>query len=47
MIILSFDVGIIHLAYCLFTKDETGKWKILEWNNIDLTDRDEIKCSVI
>jgi hypothetical protein len=51
-IILSFDVGVIHLAYCLITKKEfttiDGKkkldWEVLEWNNIDLTNRDEIKC---
>lgn len=42
-IILSFDVGIIHLAYCLFTK-ENNNWKILEWGNIDLTNRDDTKC---
>ena len=51
--ILSFDVGIIHLAYCYFTKKEytennkkVYKWEILDWSIIDLTDRDEIKCSV-
>ena len=51
-IILSFDVGLIHLAYCLMTKKEfvnsdgTKKidWDILDWNNIDLTNRDEQKC---
>lgn len=51
-IILSFDVGIIHLAYCLMTKKEFTKsdgtkkidWYILDWNNIDLTNRDEQKC---
>jgi hypothetical protein len=42
-IILSFDVGIIHLAYCLFMK-ENNNWKILEWGNIDLTNRNETKC---
>ena len=42
-IILSFDVGIVHLAYCLFTK-ENNNWKIIEWGNIDLTDRDYTKC---
>jgi len=42
-VILSFDVGIIHLAYCLFTK-ENDKWKIIDWNNIDLTDREFTKC---
>ena len=52
--ILSFDVGIIHLAYCLLTKKEyidisnnkSYKWEILDWANIDLTDRDELKCVV-
>jgi hypothetical protein len=51
-IILSFDVGVIHLAYCLMTKkvfvDLNGNkkvdWFILDWNNIDLTNRDEQKC---
>ena len=43
-IVLSFDVGIIHLAYCLFTK-ENNNWKILEWGNIDLTNREETKCN--
>jgi len=51
-IILSFDVGIIHLGYCLMTKKEFTKldgsksidWCILDWNNIDLTNRDEQKC---
>jgi len=42
-IILSFDVGIIHLAYCLFTKED-DKLKIIDWNNIDLTDREDTKC---
>jgi hypothetical protein len=42
-VILSFDVGIIHLAYCLFTKED-DKWKIIDWNIIDLTDREFTKC---
>lgn len=52
-LILSFDVGVIHLSYCLMTKKEFTKadgtkymdWHIIDWNNIDLTDRDEMKCS--
>lgn len=56
--ILSFDVGIIHLAYCFFTKKEykekdlsgneksVYKWDIIDWALIDLTDRDELKCLV-
>lgn len=51
-IILSFDVGVIHLAYCLMTKKEFIKpdgskkidWDILDWNNIDLTNRSEQNC---
>jgi hypothetical protein len=42
-IILSFDVGIVHLAYCLFTRKD-NKLDILEWGNIDLTDREATKC---
>ena len=42
-IILSFDVGIINLAYCLFTK-ENNKWKIIDWNIIDLSNRELTKC---
>ena len=49
-VILSFDVGVIHLSYCLLTKKEFIKsdgtkkidWCIIDWNNIDLTNRDEI-----
>ena len=51
-VILSFDVGVIHLSYCLLTKKEFVKpdgkrfidWHIIDWNNIDLTHRDEQKC---
>jgi len=51
-IVLSFDVGVIHLSYCLLTKKEFSKpngtkyidWHIIDWNNIDLTKRDETKC---
>lgn len=47
-IVLSFDVGVIHLAYCLLTQKETSQktleWSILDWGNIDLTNRDEQKC---
>ena len=52
-IILSFDVGVIHLSYCLLTKKEFTKadgskyldWCIIDWNNIDLTKRDNEKCN--
>lgn len=42
-IVLSFDVGIVNLAYCLFTK-ENNNWKILDWDIIDISERDAIKC---
>ena len=51
-VILSFDVGIIHLSYCLLTQKEFIKpdgtksinWFIIDWNNIDLTNRQDQKC---
>jgi hypothetical protein len=42
-IVLSFDVGIVNLAYCLFTK-ENNNWKVLDWDIIDISERDAIKC---
>ena len=46
-VILSFDVGVVHLSYCLMTKKyykDKLDWHIIDWANIDLTDRDEMKC---
>jgi hypothetical protein len=46
-VILSFDVGVVHLSYCLMTKKyykDKIDWHIIDWANIDLTDRDEMKC---
>ena len=50
--VLSFDVGVVNLAYCLIKKDYFNinnnnvlTWSIVEWNIIDLTDRNEQKCS--
>ena len=51
-LVLSFDVGVVHLAYCLLLRENRivnneNKlvWNIVEWNNIDLTDRSEQNCS--
>ncbi len=45
MQILSWDVGIINLAFCLIDYNvETKKYKILDWGVINLTERDKIKC---
>lgn len=42
-LILSFDVGIINLAYCLFTKKD-NKLIILDWNLINLSEKEINKC---
>lgn len=43
--VLSFDVGIINLAYCLFEIDETDKtFKIIKWDIIDMADN-RVTCS--
>uniref|UniRef100_A0A6C0J654 Mitochondrial resolvase Ydc2 catalytic domain-containing protein n=1 Tax=viral metagenome TaxID=1070528 RepID=A0A6C0J654_9ZZZZ len=45
MIVLSWDVGILNLAFCLIDYNtETKQWKILDWNLINLTNRNQIKC---
>lgn len=45
-IVLSFDVGIVYLSYCLLTqiKDVNNNINrnILDWGNIDLTNRNHI-----
>jgi len=52
--ILSFDVGLINLSYCILTKDKFIKenstemfegWSIKEWTNIDLTNRSNEICN--
>jgi hypothetical protein len=48
MRLLSWDVGIINLSYCLIEYDKSYKnnpvWKIIDWDIINLTNRDKIKC---
>ena len=52
MIILSFDVGIKNLAYCLFeynqdefiSSNKDDNYKILQWNVIDLANSSEPIC---
>ena len=48
MRLLSWDVGIINLSYCLIEYDNYDKsnpvWKIIDWDIINLTDREKIKC---
>jgi hypothetical protein len=48
MKILSIDVGIKNLSFCLFEiqnmDDKSNNLKILKWDNIDLTEKTESKC---
>jgi hypothetical protein len=47
MKVLSWDVGIINLAYCLIDYNkETKKFIIIDWNIINLTDREKMKCNI-
>ena len=50
--IISFDVGIKNMAYCIFelVPDGQPKWKILDWNSINLledinADTSELVCN--
>lgn len=44
MIIISWDVGVIHLAYCVI-KYKKSKTEILDWDEINLIDDDQINLS--
>lgn len=44
MKILSIDVGIKNLAFCLFEKTTTDNFKILKWNVVNLTDEESLNC---
>jgi hypothetical protein len=48
MKILSIDVGIKNLSYCLFetqsSEPETKHIKVLKWDNIDLSEKNNFKC---
>jgi len=42
--VLSFDVGIVNLAYCIIEKSSDSEFKISKWDIINIDD-DKIKCS--
>ena len=42
-IILSFDVGIVNLSYCLVTKNDDN-WRILEWDTINIIEKPKYMC---
>lgn len=40
--IVSIDVGIRNLSFCFF---ESSDFRIIKWDNIDLTERDPLSCN--
>lgn len=45
MRILSWDIGIINLAFCLIDYNtSTKEFEIIDWDVINLTERDKMKC---
>lgn len=44
MYILSFDIGIKNLAYCLFQFKEEPNYEIVDWNVIDIRNETEQSC---
>lgn len=44
MIIISIDVGIKNLAYCLFNVEDKNNFEILNWDSIDLCNSLNKKC---
>jgi hypothetical protein len=44
MKILSVDVGIKNLAFCLFVRDETSHYLISKWDVINLSQEIDLKC---
>jgi hypothetical protein len=45
--ILSIDVGIKNLSFCLFEIDDVKDIKVLKWDNIDLTKQDAIESKCV
>ena len=47
MKILSIDVGMKNLAYCLLNVSETNNYDIIDWNVVNLTDSDKYVCKCL
>ena len=50
MKLVSIDVGIKNLSFCVFEIDnseETAKYNIIKWDNINLSEKYDLKCSEI
>ena len=48
MKVVSWDVGVVNLAYCIMEKQDNTKlpYKIYKWGKIDLLDRERIRCDL-
>ena len=46
MKVVSWDVGIYNLSYCILEKNETGDIQILDWDIVNLVDNEEMKKDV-
>jgi hypothetical protein len=48
MKVLSIDVGIKNLAYCLFEKlDDSTHFKIIKWDTVNISDQEILKCCFV
>lgn len=47
MKILSIDVGIKNLAFCLFDKTSTDSFKILKWDVVNLSEENPLNCTFL
>ena len=47
MIVLSIDVGIKNLGFCLFDVNENKEFKIIAWDSLNLIDNQQIQCQFI
>jgi hypothetical protein len=44
MKVLSIDVGIKNLAFCLFDKDINGSYHVTQWDIVNVSERDIVIC---
>ena len=45
MKIVSIDVGIKNLSFCLFNQDTNNNLQVIKWDNINLSEKHELLCS--
>ena len=44
MKIVSIDVGIKNLSFCLFNQDTNNTLQVIKWDNINLSEKHELLC---